>query len=461
MYICNKIHCKTLKKATDYNYPIYQIYKLSIMKNFYSLAAAALLLPASAMATEGLNFEGTTMLFDKNISEYHATDFRNTHVSLAACGDALVLNFGDGTTPIVLNPQTGEKLGEINLGSADASGSVASDCAGNMLICNFSASGSTFKVWKTSSATAEPVEIISLDHNTSLDLGARLHVQGDINGDAQIVATMTGLYAKHIYRWTVTGGVIGDPELVALEGVGEWYQGSSNAKAIAHSAKPADGYYVGHYQSGVDEFYFVNGETLTATNFVKEDGSSNWAFAPNAGDSRAFNGRNYTAVLELSYFTGWAISSYAYIYDTTDPTALTGSIAENALKEIEMTVHEAVEGANAAEMVLDANCNPTDDVLLFPYGDNLLAYFVTTSDLDLVGYAIPAAGSGVNDAVAAKSLRAYGTKGAIVVENNGATVEVFNAAGAAVARTRDSQINVAPGLYIVKVAGNSQKVLVK
>ena len=430
------------------------------MKNFYSLVAAALLLPASAMA-EGINIEGATQLFDKNISEYYATDFRTTHVSLAACGEALVLNFGDGTTPIVINPQTGEKLGEINLGSADATGSVASDCAGNMLICNFSASGTTFKVWKTSSVTAEPVEIISLDHNTSLDLGARLHVQGDLNGDAQIVATMAGLYAQHIYRWVVTGGVIGEPELVQIEGVGQWYQGSSNAKAIAHSAKPADGYYVGHYQGGADEFYYVNGETLTATNFVKETGESAWAYAPNSGDSRAFNGKHYTAVLELSYFPGWAVSSYAYIYETTDPTTLTGAIAENALKEIEITVQTAVEGSNAADMVLDAVCDPTADVLLFPYGDNLLAYFVTTSDLDLVGYAIPADGSGVKDAVAAKGLRAYGVKGAIVVENNGATVEVFNAAGAAVARTRDSQISVAPGLYIVKVAGRTQKVFVK
>ena len=372
-----------------------------------------------------------------------------------------MLNFGDGTTPIYLNPQTGDKLGEINLGSADATGSVASDCAGNMLICNFSPSGTTFKVWKTSSVTAEPVEIISLDHNTSLDLGARLHVQGDINGDAQIVATMTGLYAKHIYRWKVTGGVIGEPELVALEGVGEWYQGSSNAKAIAHSANPADGYYVGHYQSGVDEFYYVNGETLTATNFVKEDSENNWAYAPNAGDSRAYNGKNYTAVLELCYFTGYDASSYAYIYDTTDHTTLTGSIGENALKEIEITIHQAVEGAIAAEMVSDNYCNPTDDVLLFPSGDNLLAYFVTTSDLALTGYAFPADKSDGVKAVAADAVRAYGAKGTIVVENNGATVEVYNAAGAAVARTNNSEINVAPGLYIVKVAGNTQKVLVK
>ena len=429
------------------------------MKKFYSLVAAALLLPASALA-EGINVAGAAQLFDKNISEYYTTDFRNTHVSLAACGKVLVLNFGDGTTPIYLNPQTGDKLGEINLGSADATGSVASDCAGNMLICNFSPSGTTFKVWKTSAVNAEPVEIISLDHNTSLDLGARLHVQGDINGDAQIVATRTGLYAQHIYRWKVTGGVIGEPELVELEGVGQWYQGSSNAKAIAHSANPTDGYYVGHYQSGVDEFYYVNGETLTATNFVKETGEFAWAYAPNAGDSRAYNGKNYTAVLKLSYFTGWAITSYVYIYDTTDPTTFTGAIAENSLKEIEMTVQTPAEGATAADMVLDQYCDPTDDVLLFPSGDNLLAYFVSTSDLDLMAYAFPLDPSGV-EAVAAKGFRAYGAKGAIVVENNGATVEVYNAAGAAVARTNNSEINVAPGLYIVKVAGNTQKVLVK
>lgn len=70
------------------------------MKKFYSLVAAALLLPASALA-EGINIAGATQLFDKNISEYYATDFRNTHVSLAACGKLLVLNFGDGTTPIL------------------------------------------------------------------------------------------------------------------------------------------------------------------------------------------------------------------------------------------------------------------------------------------------------------------------------------------------------------------------
>ena len=37
------------------------------MKKFYSLVAAALLLPASALA-EGINVAGAAQLFDKNIS---------------------------------------------------------------------------------------------------------------------------------------------------------------------------------------------------------------------------------------------------------------------------------------------------------------------------------------------------------------------------------------------------------
>ena len=48
-----------------------------------------------------------------------------------------------------------------------------------------------------------------------------------------------------------------------------------------------------------------------------------------------------------------------------------------------------------------------------------------------------------------------------MVENAGKTVEVYNAAGAAVARTQDSEINVAPGLYIVKLGNATQKVIVK
>ena len=103
----------------------------------------------------------------------------------------------------------------------------------------------------------------------------------------------------------------------------------------------------------------------------------------------------------------------------------------------------------------------TGDVLLFGTDDYLLAYFTSNCDVALTGYAFPADKSDGVEAVAAKGFRAYGTKGAIVVENNGATVEVYNAAGAAVARTNNSEINVAPGLYIVKVAGNTQKVLVK
>ena len=70
------------------------------MKKFYSLVAAALLLPASALA-EGINVAGATQLFDKNISEYYTTDFRILparyyRVTVNKCGwlveDYMVIN---------------------------------------------------------------------------------------------------------------------------------------------------------------------------------------------------------------------------------------------------------------------------------------------------------------------------------------------------------------------------------
>lgn len=426
------------------------------MKKFYSLVAAALLLPASALA-EGINVAGATQLFAKGLGEYGLTDATACRPSIAVCGDKLVLDLANGSTPKAIDPLTGNEIGDITLGDADASGCVASDCAGNMLICNYSESGSTFKIWKTASIETAPVEYITLTHATNLNLGTRLHVQGDLNSNAVIIATLDGAYAKNFYRWTVTNGTVGEAEKVDVDIIPEWGAFQNNTKVISRTENATDGYYLGFYNGGANEFFYIDGTTNTAANYVKDGSEYSGNYNLNTADTRAYKGKNYTAILELCYFACWGINSVVYIYDTTDPTTLTGDIEDCKIARYDMPMFsDEITPCDVYNSSLT-----TGDVLLFGTDDYLLAYFTSNCDVALTGYAFPADKSDGVEAVAAKGFRAYGAKGAIVVENNGATVEVYNAAGAAVARTNNSEINVAPGLYIVKVAGNTQKVLVK
>lgn len=142
------------------------------------------------------------------------------------------------------------------------------------------------------------------------------------------------------------------------------------------------------------------------------------------------------------------------MFNTTTLNGFTGNVTDAEIGNVSISDFETISYPGG---------NRCGDVFLDATDTSLAVYYVSNTHLGIGGVSLYGEVNGIDtpNAVAAKGFRAYGAKGAIVVENNGATVEVYNAAGAAVARTNNSEINVAPGLYIVKVAGNTQKVLVK
>lgn len=184
------------------------------MKKLYFLAAGALLLNTQAIA-QGIDVEKSVPLFDVNFVEsFGIKDIAPVHPTLAMCGQSIVVNLGDGSTPVYIDPATGEKKGEIVIGDAVATGSVASDDMGNMLICNYCEAKTDFTLYKTSSVASAPEVYLKWNNENSLPIGNRLHVQGDINGDAVIVATCDGVGgvtgSKSFIRWDVKNGVPGD-----------------------------------------------------------------------------------------------------------------------------------------------------------------------------------------------------------------------------------------------------------
>ena len=429
------------------------------MKKFYSLVAAALLLPASALAQD-FDLSGVSQLFEHDLAaKFGVTDASTIHPTLAKCGTDIVLNLGDGSAPIYLGAASGEKIGDITLGEANPSGCVVSDCKGNMLIMNYAESGSTLKVYKLSAPSETPSLFFTWDNACGLPVGHQAQVQGDLNGTASIIATLEGIPqvvgSSHIVRWEVSNGTVGEPEIIEITGIHTWMTIDNSAKVAAKSTNKADGYFLAHYDGGANNFYHIDGTSNTVDATVSPIGSgAEWGQVYNCCDSRDFGGYNFTVLFIQGYWPSWGLPGSLHLFNTTTLNGFTGNVTDAEIGNVSISDFETISYPG------DNRCG---DVFLDATDTSLAVYYVSNTHLGIGGVSLYGEVNGIDtpNAVAAKGFRAYGAKGAIVVENNGATVEVYNAAGAAVARTNNSEINVAPGLYIVKVAGNTQKVLVK
>ncbi|MCS2764062.1 hypothetical protein NXV13_30115 [Bacteroides ovatus] len=56
-------------------------------------------------------------------------------------------------------------------------------------------------------------------------MGTKVSVQGDINTNASIIATCDGTASSgsnKFVRWIITDGVLGSPQVVTVNGVGNW-----------------------------------------------------------------------------------------------------------------------------------------------------------------------------------------------------------------------------------------------
>ena len=93
----------------------------------------------------------------------------------------------------------------------------------------------SFSIYKTSSVTTAPTLLTTYTNNTGLDMGTKVSVQGDINTNASIIATCDGTASSgsnKFVRWIITDGVLGSPQVVTVNGVGNWGAPASNTKVV-------------------------------------------------------------------------------------------------------------------------------------------------------------------------------------------------------------------------------------
>lgn len=295
----------------------------------------------------------------------------NMHPTLAALGKYVVLNPGDGTAPIYFLKATGSKVGQINLGSAKATGAITSDKAGNMLICNLAENGQKLEIYKTNDVTKAPEKYITYDNGLGVTIGARLHVQGDLNGNA--VITATPFNCQNAIRWIVTNGQVGEPQNL-LFNLGAWGGMGGNAKVIAVDDKAQYGAIVDYYPSNDNQMYYLP-DWQNPTNLVS---GSSWGHNGAAIDICEFNNTRYLANFKIGYWPTWGLPGGVFLFDASNPSSVTGADASSPALKYQMTASDYCTGNMA---------NPGDygfgDVLLTPSEDGYFLYIFYVSNTHL------------------------------------------------------------------------------
>ncbi|MBO7300294.1 MAG: DUF5018 domain-containing protein [Tidjanibacter sp.] len=316
--------------------------------------------------------------------------------SLAVVGKYLVVCPGTGDAPICLNKTTGKKEMTMSLSGGVEAGYVCNDDAGNLLISNHT--DATFCIWKTNDATVAPELLLTYDNQTGYPLGGTVKVQGDINGDALIVAplegTKVGGWVNSFVYWTITDGVVGEGVLQEVSGfrpsggdwaIGRWYSLTESALAFTPlGTRIEDGMLLTSYDENV--LWYMDGTTFTCSKLL--DAYTTFSNAPinRSLSAKHFNNARYVALLAVGAWPAWAVNTYIYLYDMTSLAGMSGTIENTTalmLAQEPTSFYEQGGGTGG-------NIAPVGDVILVPSSDGyyMSLYAIGNNDRVVVGYQV-------------------------------------------------------------------------
>ena len=289
------------------------------------------------------------------------------YISMAVTGNNLVVSTGDGA-PIYLNKLTGVKAGNLNTGGATVDG-ITSDEAGNLLLCNHAQGGETFTIWTSASVDEAPVEYYSFTNTSDLPMGYKVKVIGDITGSAQIIATLEGIdgvsSSSKFWSIKVEEGNVVSTELVDASASGlVWGSAPVNVTSMcAASVNPTDGWFGACYDPNVLTWVKADGQAgATAST---SDGNS-WGWNYNCFDSKQFNNAIYLSGFVVSHFPAWGIGPRLYVYDITNPAAVSG--------DFETTGALVMSNTSIAWYQTGDYSVAAGDVLIAPSADGFMLY---------------------------------------------------------------------------------------
>lgn len=305
--------------------------------------------------------------------------------SLAVAGKYLVVCPGTGAEPVLLNKNTGRKEGTMALTGGVEAGYVCNDDAGNLLISN--RTDATFCIWKTNDVTATPTLLLSYDNTTGYPLGGSFKVQGDINGNALIVApfwgTEVGGGQNNIIFWHITDGVVSEPTIQAITGfvgpawgAGHWYFTANSPIAFTPlGTRIEDGLLLSVYDENT--LYLVDGTSFTCSKLLGGYSADNFPNAPinRSISAKMFNNARYVALFATGAWPAWAVNTYLYLYDMTSMAGMSGTIEATTALMFNLAPETFYEQGGGT----GGNVAPVGDVILVPSSDG---YYMTLYCID-------------------------------------------------------------------------------
>ena len=314
--------------------------------------------------------------------------------SLAVLGKYLVVCPGNGDAPILLNKNTGRKEMTMTLSGGVEAGYVCNDDAGNLLISNHT--DATFCIWKTSDVNATPELLLSYENTSGYPLGGGVKVQGDINGDALIVApfwgTEVGGGQNNILYWHITGGVVSEPTTQAITGfVGiAWmptFWNTVNNSPLAFTplgTRIEDGLLISVYDENA--LYFVDGTTFTCSKLL--DPYTTFGNPPinRSISAKHFNNARYVALFATGAWPAWAVNTYIYLYDMTSLAGMSGTIESTTAMMFNLEPETFYEQGGGT----GGGVAPVGDVILVPSADGyyMALYCIDNNNRLVVGYQV-------------------------------------------------------------------------
>ncbi|MDK2840675.1 MAG: hypothetical protein PWQ17_180 [Anaerophaga sp.] len=328
----------------------------------------------------GIRSGSAKLMFAKQLKADVGITVDHLTGGMAVTGEYVVLNTRNQNS-IYLDAKSGEKVGEIELGSAKGNLTnfySTADRAGNILICNLAPNDGAFRIWKVASVSDTPELMIEWDGGVAV--GRKMSVQGDINGDAIITAPILD-YGQQFARWTISGGVLASqtPEIVTMSGLEKGW--TTNVDIVHTSGSDVNSdYFVASYSDNT--FAWVDGSTNEVSSKLE---SISVNYIQNAVDFVEFNNAQYTTVNWVNSFT-WGAADMVWLLDVSSEANFTGNLASGTCPAVVWETPLNTYGPNAISGGV-ANVNGTGDVALKVSDDGfyLYLYFMFTNGY-VVGY---------------------------------------------------------------------------
>ncbi|SMD12440.1 DUF5018 domain-containing protein [Pedobacter nyackensis] len=314
---------------------------------------------APAKITYGFRSGSENLSFNLNLGTLGYTD--GSKPSLAAAGNFLVVSTANGQAPKYYNRSTGKYVGVMNLGAAKGNGAVASDGTGNIIVGDYTNAGETLRIYKTSAVTVAPQPFLTWINTSGFPVGSKFSIHGDLNARAIIIATCDGLAgagSNKFVRWVITNGIAGTAEVITAGNIPFWGAGVNGTKVTSRSTNVADGAFLGFYDGGVNNLYYLDGSNAKAMSLADQTSGNGWGINNSLADAKEFNNAKYLAFYCPSHFPGWGISSELYIYDVSAMASFTGNVDKTSA-----LVFSAKYGSVGNEV------SASGDVLIAPSAD--------------------------------------------------------------------------------------------